>query len=449
MKPTAHNKKKLTTRISFTVPLLVIVNIIFAQNLNVVKLDSLFQLLETKDKFMGSIAIQENGKILYTKAIGKADIASNTKVNTNTKYRIGSISKLFTSVLVFKAVEENKLSLNQTIDNYFPSIENSKIITIGNLLNHRSGIHNFTNDEAYLNYNTKPKSEAEMLEIITKSKNDFKPDSMADYSNSNYVLLSYILQKIHKKSYKEILESSIIKPLDLKNTYVGSKINIQNNECYSYSFSDKWEKESETDMSIPMGAGAVVSNPTDLTTFITNLFAFKLINEKSLEQLKTIKDGYGMGIFQVPFYDHKGFGHTGGIDGFVSVLAYFPDAQLSVALTSNGMIYENNNIIIAALSSYYGKSFTIPTFKTIALTTEDLDKFLGEYSCSEFPLKITITKDNTKLIAQATGQSAFPLDAVDKDKFEFLRAGIRLEFNPSVNSMTLKQGGGSYTFIKK
>ncbi len=436
-------------KLIITLTLAITISLGFAQNLNVAKLDSLFQVLESKDKFMGSIAISENGKLLYTKAIGKADIASNIKAGVNTKYRIGSISKLFTSVLVFKAVEVNKLNLNQTIDNYFPSIENAKIITIGNLLNHRSGIHNFTNDEAYLTYNTQAKTQAQMIEIIANGKSDFKPDSTADYSNSNYVLLSYILEKVYKKTYKEILETTIIKPLGLKNTYVGSKINIQNNECYSYSFDAKWEKESETDMSVPMGAGGVVSNPTDLTTFIHNLFSFKLITEKSVAQLKTMKDGYGMGIFEIPFYDHKGLGHTGGIDGFVSVLSYFPDAQLSVALTSNGMIYENNNIMVAALSSYYGKPFSLPTFKSILLKTEDLDKYLGEYACPEFPMKITITKDNTKLIAQATGQSAFPLDAIDKDKFEFLRAGIKLDFNPSVNSMTLKQGGGVYTFIKK
>ena len=173
----------------------------FAQNLNTSKLDSLFQILETKDKYMGSIAISENGKILYTKSIGKDDIETNKLSSIATKYRIGSISKMFTSCLILKAVEENKLNINQSIDIYFPTIENAKKITIGNLLNHRSGIHNFTNDEEYLKYNTQPKSEKEMVEIISKGKSDFEPDSKGDYSNSNYVLLSYILEKTYKKSF--------------------------------------------------------------------------------------------------------------------------------------------------------------------------------------------------------------------------------------------------------
>lgn len=421
----------------------------YSQKMNTAKLDSLFQILETKDKFMGSIAVSQNGTLIYSKSIGKDDVETNKKATNLSKYRIGSISKMFTSILIFKAVEEKKIALNQTIEIYFPTIENTTKITIGNLLNHRSGIHNFTNDPEYFKYNTEPKSEEQMIEIITKGKSDFEPNSKADYSNSNYVLLSYILQKTYKKPFADILKDKITKPLGLKNTYAGNKINVQNNESNSYRFSEKWIKETETDMSIPMGAGAIISNPTDLTIFIDNLFANKIINESSLKQMITLQDNYGMGIFQIPFYDKKGFGHTGGIDEFRSVLYYFPEDKIAVALTSNGKTYDNNDIIIAALSCYFNKPFVIPTFKNIKLKTEDLDPYLGEYSDAGFPMKIKITKDNLKLFAQATGQSAFPLEATEKDKFEFLAAGIKLEFKPNEKQMILKQGGGAFKLTKK
>ena len=421
----------------------------YSQKMNVAKLDSLFQILEAKDKFMGSIAVSQNGTLIYSKSIGKADIETNKKATNLSKYRIGSISKMFTSALVFKAVEEKKIALNQTIEIYFPTIENATKITIGNLLNHRSGIHNFTNNPDYLKYNTEPKSEEQMVAIIAKGKSDFEPNSKADYSNSNYVLLSYILQKAYKKPYAAILKDKITKPLGLKNTYVGDKISIQNNESNSYKFSEKWIKETETDMSIPMGAGSIVSNPTDLTIFIDHLFANKIINESSLKQMITLQDNYGMGIFQIPFYDKKGFGHNGGIDEFRSVLYYFTEDKIAVALTSNGKTYDNNDIIIAALSSYFNKPFVIPTFKNFELKTEDLDPYLGEYSDAGFPMKITITKDNLKLFAQATGQSAFPLEATEKDKFEFLAAGIQLEFKPNEKQMIIKQGGGAFKLTKK
>ncbi len=420
-----------------------------AQTLNAQKLDSLFEKLESKDKFMGSISIMENGKLLYSKAIGMADIETEKRSTVETKYRIGSITKMFTSCLVFKAIEENKLSLNQTIDKFFPAIKNAEKITIENLLNHRSGIHNFTSDSDYLKYNTTTKSEKDMLAIIQNGKSDFEPNAKAEYSNSNYVLLSFILQKVYSKPYKELLSSKIIKPLGLKNTYFGSKISIASNECNSYSYLESWEKESETDMSIPMGAGAVVSNPTDLVNFIEALFKGKIINEMSLEKMKTIRDNYGMGIFQVPFRDKKGYGHTGGIDGFHSVVCYFSDSKLSVALTSNGMVYENNDILIAALSSYFGYPFSIPTFESVKLESGELDKYIGVYSSPDFPLAITITKDGNILFAQATGQSAFPLEATRKDIFEFSPAGIKLEFKPTDRQMILMQGGRKFVLTKK
>ena len=421
----------------------------FAQSFNKSKLDSLFSILETKDKYMGSVAISENGKIIYTNSIGKDNIDNNKKSTNLSKYRIGSISKMFTSSMIFKAIEENKLMLNQTIDKYFPNIENAKTITISNLLNHRSGIQNFTSDEEYMKYNTLPQTENQMVAIISKGKIDFEPNIKAAYSNSNYVLLSYILEKTYNKKYSEILQAKITKPLKLQNTYFGGTINIKNNETLSYDFDDKWIKETETDTSIPMGAGAIVSNPTDLCVFVESLFAGKIISIKSLDQMKTIQEKFGMGIFQMPFYDKIGFGHTGGIDGFSSVLSYFPDDKLSVALTSNGHIYKNNDILIAALSCFYNKKFEIPTFKIIELKTEDLDKYLGEYSSSTFPLAITITKQDNKLFAQATGQSAFPLDATEKDKFEFALAGIKLEFNTTEKQMTIIQGGATNVLSRK
>jgi hypothetical protein len=165
--------------------------------------------------------------------------------------------------------------------------------------------------------------------------------------------------------------------------------------------------------------------------------------------MKTLKDNYGMGLFQVPFNQKKGYGHSGGIDGFTSVLYHFADSDVSVALTSNGTNFENNNILIALLSAIYDNPYEIPTFKTLEVTSEDLDKYLGLYASTQTPLKITITKNDKILIAQATGQSSFALEAAEKDKFKFDQAGIVLEFNPSEKTMILKQGGGRSKFTKK
>jgi D-alanyl-D-alanine carboxypeptidase len=432
-----------------TVLLLTLGQIGFSQNLDKTKLDNYFNTLEQNNKFMGSVAVSKNGEIIYTKSIGLADVENNVKSTENSKYRIGSISKSFTTVLILKAVEQKKLDLNLTIDKWFPTIKNTKKITVKHLLSHRSGIHNFTDDKDYLTWNTQPKTEKEMIEIIKKGGSDFNPDSKAEYSNSNFVLLTYILEKTYTKSYSDLLQELIVKPTGLTNTYVFGKINPNNNECKSYSFAGSWKIETETDFTIPLGAGAINSTPSDLTKFADALFSGKLLTNESLEIMKTIKDGYGIGLFQIPFYKSIGYGHTGGIDGFSSIYSYFADDKISYALISNGTNINNNDISIAVLSAVYNKPYEIPVFTTFSLTSENLDKYLGVYASKQIPMKITITKEGNTLIAQGTGQPPFPLEATDKDKFKFDQAGAKFEFNPNEKTMILFQGGGQITFTKE
>ena len=421
----------------------------FSQNLDKTKLDNYFNALEQNNKFMGSVAVSKNGEIIYIKSIGFADVENKVKATENSKYRIGSISKSFTTVLILKAVEQKKLNTNQTIDKWFPTIKNAKKITVNHLLSHRSGIHNFTDDKDYLTWNTQPKTEKEMIEIIAKGDSDFNPDSKAEYSNSNFVLLTYILEKTFTKSYSDLLQEFIVKPIGLKNTYVFGKINPSNNECKSYSFSGSWKTETETDFTVPLGAGAITSTSSDLTKFADALFSGKLLTNESLEIMKTIKDGYGIGLFQIPFYKSIGYGHTGGIDGFSSVYSYFLDDKISYALISNGTNTNNNDISIAVLSAVYDKPYEIPVFTTFTLTSEDLDKYLGVYASKQIPMKITISKDGNTLIAQGTGQPAFPIEATEKDKFKFDQAGAKFEFNPTAKTMILFQGGGQINFTKE
>lgn len=432
-----------------TALLLTLSQIGFSQNLDKTKLDNYFNTLEQNNKFMGSVAVSKNGEIIYTKSIGLADVENKVKATENSKYRIGSISKSFTTVLTLKALEQKKLDLNQTIDKWFPTIKNAKKITVKHLLSHRSGIHNFTDDKDYLTWNTQPKTEKEMIAIISKGGSDFNPDSKAEYSNSNFVLLTYILEKTFTKSYSDLLQEFIVKPIGLTSTYVFGKINPNNNECKSYSFAGSWKTETETDFTVPLGAGAITSTPSDLTRFADALFSGKLLTNEGLEIMKTIKDGYGIGLFQIPFYKSIGYGHTGGIDGFSSVYSYFADDKISYALISNGTNMNNNDISIAVLSAVYNKPYEIPVFTTFSLTSEDLDKYLGVYASKQIPMKITITKDGNNLIAQGTGQPSFALEATDKDKFKFDQAGAKFEFNPTAKTMILFQGGGQINFTKE
>jgi len=419
-----------------------------AQVFNKSRLDSFFVAINTHDQNMGSIAIAENGILIYQNAIGYSQVNdwAKTRATSNTKYRVGSISKMFTAVMIFQLIEEGKLGLETPLSAYFPQLPNAGKITIAQMLNHRSGLYNFTADSLYAAYMTVLKSQAEMIAIFSRHKSAFEPDEKADYSNTNFALLGYIIEKLTGKSYSEELKKRITSKIGLADTYYGTKTIPAKNEAYSYRYTGQWIPATETDMNIPGGAGAIVSTPSDLIKFIDALFTGKLIGPASLELMKTTRDNFGMGMLAIPFYEIKGYGHTGGIDGFSSLLAYFPKEKLAIAYTANGVRYSTNDVIIGALSIYFNKPFTIPDFKTVVISPADLDKYVGNYSSSQIPLKIAITKNNTALFAQATGQGAFPLEA--KGDHKFVYAGITVQFDPVKNSFSLTQGGVTYLYIK-
>ena len=225
-----HYYMKQYRKLLALILLLIVSGGVFAQDLfDKTKLDNYFGILEENNKFMGSVAVAKNGEIIYTKSVGFADVENNVKATEKSKYRIGSVSKSFTAVLVLKAVEEKKTDLDQTIDKWFPAIANSQEITIRHLLSHRSGIHDFTHNEDYLTWCMQPKTEKEILAIIENGGSDFEPDSTAEYSNSNYVLLSYMLEKIYSKPYSDLLREYIVKPIGLADTYVFGKTNPNDN----------------------------------------------------------------------------------------------------------------------------------------------------------------------------------------------------------------------------
>jgi len=399
---------------------------------------------------MGSIAISANGVLVYQNSIGfsQINIGTKTPATFETKYRIGSISKMFTATMIFQLIDEGKLSFETPLARYFPQLPNAGKITIREMLNHRSGLHNFTSDSLYATYMGSPKSEAEMIAIFGRQKPDFEPDTKAEYSNTNFVLLGYIIEKLTGKTYGEELKKRVTAKIGLTQTYYGTKTNLTKNEVYSYNYQGQWTQMPETDMSIPGGAGAVVSTPADLVKFINALFDGKLISPTSLELMKTMRDNYGMAMFAMPFYDKKGYGHSGGIDGFLSLLFYLPQEKIAIAYTSNGTRYSYNDVVMGALSIYLNKPFTIPEFKTITLNTTDLDKYIGEYSSTQMPSKIYITKKNATLFAQATGQRAFPMEAKGDNKFVYASAGAAFQFEPTKRSFTLTQGGTTYLFTK-
>ncbi|PSL44314.1 CubicO group peptidase (beta-lactamase class C family) [Chitinophaga niastensis] len=328
------------------------------------KLDSLLNILSANNQFMGSLTITRNGHVIYSKISGYEQLNDHgqTPATEHSKYRIGSISKLFTATIIFQLIDENKLTLNTKLDQFFPSVPNAKLITIGNLLNHHGGLSDLKSIPDFTSWTQSPKSEEDILKVISQSTVEFSPGTKAAYSNSGFILLSYIIERVCHQPYAQVLQVRICKKIGLSETYYSEKRNTRPHESYSYEFQEGWKPVAETDWSIPTGAGGILSTTADMAKFITCLFSGKLISPKSLDQMKTITDNYGMDLVEMRFDDHLALGHTGRMDGYWSTLAYFPENGVAIAYSANGQRYAMDDVLNGVLNIYFNKIYALPSF---------------------------------------------------------------------------------------
>lgn len=435
--------------------ILAILSILFAcevvgQAMDSKRLDDYFRILDSAGRFMGGVAVQKDGKTVYSRSLGYADLESGKKAGDRTRYRVGSITKTFTAVMVMKTVEAGRLSLDQTIDRWFPKVRNAGRITVRHLLNHRSGIHNFTETPSYLRWNTQARSREQMLDTLAAQPSDFEPGSRFAYSNSGFVLLTFLLEDVWGRPYEDLLKKMVLRPARLKDTRYGGDIDPSDNGAHSYrKLFGKWVRQNATDPSIPMGAGAIASTPQDIARFGERLFKGRLVTKSSLEQMTSIQDAAGLGLFRIPFYDRWAFGHGGNIDAFQSSFGCFPNDGVSFSILSNASAVITNDVTIAVLSAVFGRPFSLPVHRVVELSPKELEPYTGVYVSTSLPMKIAVRVKEKGLVAQATGQVSFELTPHGDHRFSNERAGIDVVFVPEKGDMSLSQAGGRYLFKRE
>ena len=325
------------------------------------KLDAFMSRLEkSQDRWMGGVVISRNGVVEFKRFIGYLSIEEGLKNNDKTKFRVGSVSKIFTAVMILQLVEEGKLSTDMRLSQFFPKIPFAEDITLLDMLGHASGIASFTDTSEYEQYMGSERSPEELLRIIEQLDPSFEPRTKRSYSNTNFVLLGFIIERIEGRGYADVLQMRIASKIELPDTTFGGAIVVKNNQAASYRFDEgSWLKHSETHMSIPHGAGAIVSTPSDLVVFMDALFNNKLISEASLGRMLSFQDKFGLGIKKNRLRGRKGlqwtsYGHGGTIDGFAAALEYFPDDKVVVALVANAVDREFRHPMECALARYFG-----------------------------------------------------------------------------------------------
>ena len=420
----------------------------YAQALDRAKLDQFFDRLAEKNKAMGSLVIVKDGKVLYTRAIGYSQINGTEKkpLTAANRFRIASITKMFTATMILQLVEEGKLKLTDPLDKFFPQVPNAQKITILQILSHRSGIPNVRRDQATWKPG-EPVTKDEMLALIVKGAPEFEPDTKNSYSNSGYFLLGLILEKLTGKPYEQALEERINSKIGLKDTYQATgRIDVNKGEALTYiNTGSDWKQGFETHPSLGF---QLISTPGDMAKFIQSLFDLKLISQDSLNQMKTMRYDEGLGMVTFTFAGKTFYGDTGGGDNYGSWLAYQPEEKLVVAYTTNAKVYPVENIVRGVVDIYYNKPFTIPALESLAISPEVLDKYVGVYSSPAAPVKFTITRQGATLFVQPGSESAAPLEATAENKFQIEGAAV-FEFDAAKNQMIIKRRNGQERVLTK
>ena len=397
-------------------------------------LDSLFNGLYTSKKSMGGICIYKNGKEFYSKNYGIVN-TSGKKATPETKYRIASISKIFTAYLIMQMVKENKISLDDKLSKYFVQIKNSDSVTIYNMLSHTSILPVYTKS-GDLEKLRKAKTIDELINIINQQ--EFILENVKyKYNNLNYILLGLIIEKIGNKPYNYILNESV-KGLSNENAIYGlnKQIDADNNEAKSFYFeNDVWKEEEEiTPTPISDGSGFLVCTAKFLTNFMNKLFDGYLLDTNMLVKMLPGSDKKGLGFMKTDFGTHIGYGHSGRIENFTCATTIFPQDKISISFLQNATVYPLNDILLLIGDILFNDTVEIPNFKEIMITSDDKNKITGEYINEEegYKIFVDIKKNEIRLRVKNT-KSPFkmilPVVALTSSRLFFLKQGVFFDFS--------------------
>jgi D-alanyl-D-alanine carboxypeptidase len=412
------------------------------------KLDLLFDRLLEKNKGMGGLTIARDGQILYSRSFGyrRIDDTQRLPLSADTKYRIGSITKTYTAVMVFQLVEEGRLKLTDRLGTFFPQIPNAGRITIEQILHHRSGLPDIEPDGVS---GRSTQTRDEIVARIAGGTPNFEPDSMHRYSNVGYHLLGFIVERVGGQPYQEALRDRITSKLGLTNTYVGTgNTNPARGESLSYRYVGGWREAPEVDFSAVGGAGAIVSTTADMAAFIKGIFDLRVVSKESLMRMTTIRDGEGMGLEPHAFAGRTCFGHTGGSTTSGAWLTYCPDEKLALAYATNAKIYPVRDIVAGVFDVYWQRPFEVPSFEAFAVSPAVLDRYVGVYTIPGTPARMTITRDGGTLFIQPAGDNRAPLEATAENTFQIL-PGVMVVFDAAKAQMTIKRPQGERVFVKE
>jgi CubicO group peptidase (beta-lactamase class C family) len=401
-----------------------------AQNIDS-RMDQAVQSYASKQQFMGSVLVARGTDVLFSKGYGSADLEWNIPNVPNTKFRLGSITKQFTAASILLLEERGKLSINDPVKKYMPDAPAAwDKITIFNLLTHTSGIPNFTSFPDYPKLEPISTTAKELVDRFKDKPLEFQPGEKWNYSNSGYVLLGYLIEKITGGSYAKFVADNIFTPLGMKDSGYDSNTAVIPRRASGYVHTaNGFENSGFVNMSVPFSAGALYSTSEDLLKWEQGLFGGKILSAASLEKMTTpFKNDYAFGLQVETKAGHKVIDHGGGIEGFNTELDYYPEDKLVIVALANIQQVPQLGAITSELAAIArGEKVVLQTErKEITVDPKILARYVGAYRLG--PADFLITLDGNQLNSKLGNQPVVPIFPQSETMFFAKVVDAQIEF---------------------
>ena len=418
------------------------------------KVDELMNAHVRVNDFHGSVLLASGGTPLVSKGYGFANIEWQVPNTPQTKFRIGSITKQFTSMLVMQLRERGKLKLEDSVCAHLtPCPDAWKPVTIHHLLTHTSGIPTYTAIPAWRETNMVPKTVEQMLAIFRDLPLQWTPGEKFAYNNSGYFMLGAVIEKVTGRKYEEALQEMILTPLALTDTGYDWPGPILTRRAAGYQGRGPGlVNAAALDMQQPYAAGSLYSTVEDLLKWDQALYTDRLLPAAARQMLWTpFKNNYGFGwTIAEPSpatFGHRRVMHSGGINGFSSVIIRIPETNVTAIVLSNNAAASASEIGRDLLAIYYGRSYTVPAVRTVIdLAPNVFDRYAGKYELRP-DFIMTVSREGNRFLTQATGQRVIEIFPMSDTRFFAKVLDAEISFVKSadgtVTHLMLVQGGRS------
>ncbi|WP_417365353.1 serine hydrolase domain-containing protein [Flavobacterium beibuense] len=449
--------KKISALLLVLLPL-----IAFSQN-NFKLIDSVLSVYDQGVVPGVSVSIAKNGKVLYSRNVGYADIEANKKIDDKTLFCMASVSKQFTAACIVMLEQQGKLSLEDKLSKYFPDFpEYANTISIVHLLNHTSGIKDYLALSMLRGHDNKDYTNEMVEDMLKVQELDFEPGSTFSYSNSGYWFLVRIIEKVSGKSIIDFAQENIFRPLKMKITqYSYDPYSVKHMSRGYVETDEGYEVEPQKEYLIA-GAG-VVSSVQDMQKWLFEMHTQKVFGTAFWNRMLN-EEFYDFGnnnfstkgLFTGDYYGVKRIQHGGDLDGFHTVVECFPEQGVTVAIFTNNdnvSVYEFNKPALSSLLNLKYKKEVVqteeqPIFESVSET--DLKQYEGDYG-SDLGLFFNVSvKDGVLYVIQEWDGGGYPIVQTGANKFKIDGDPIFFEFidinNGTANLLKVNQEGEEYVF---